>query len=416
MVTERRSARQAAWWLVCLGTGLGLALGEWVLAPRLLPPEGYYVQPPGQTWVSELGDGVLPGVHGTARCVFTSEGIRADPYSPRDRVRILCIGGSTTECSVLDTNEAWPHLLQDRLRAAVPQRRAWVGNAGRSGLNSRHHIQVMEHVVPQLPSCDMVIHLIGFNDLTYRLGKAEDFVPLRPAEILADRPTMDKAFRFYPGMDSDRAWYQRTNAWRLARRVKQAVVERRKAPELARMTRYDYQTRRQRLLERRRQMTVLQQLPDLQPALAEYQRNLRCLIGQARQQGVRILFLTQPALWHARMTAAEQDLCTFGVVGGDPFTATDRYAVSALAAGMARYNDATRRVCAEEQVECLDLASLIPKDLDSFYDDCHFNEPGAAKVAAAVADYLLAQPPFAETASDSSTSTAARGSEPVSRR
>ena len=48
-------------------------------------------------------------------------------------------------------------------------------------------------------------------------------------------------------------------------------------------------------------------------------------------------------------------------------------------------------VCREEGVDCLDLAALIPKDTSAFYDDCHFNIAGNAKVAAAVTDFLAAR-------------------------
>ena len=398
MVTERRSARQAAWWMVCLGTGLGLALGEWILAPRLLPPPGYYVRSPGAVREVMVADGQMPGVHGTAVAVSTADGLRADPYSPDDRYRILCLGGSTTECAVLDDSEAWPHLLQDRLRAAAPELHAWVGNAGGPGDNSRQHILVMEHVVPRVPDCQAVIHLIGINDLMHSLMVQLDYQPLTPEQILTDGPSFDLAFRWYPYRGHDETWYKRTNTWQVARKAKHAWLVRHKAPELARMARQNHATQQAELRERRRTvMTALTTLPNLDDVLAEYQRNLNYLIRQAREQGVRPIFLTQPTLWHDGMPADQRARLWFGTIGPDPFQATEYYGPEALAAGMARFNAATQRVCAEQDVECLDLAPLIPKDLGSFYDDCHFNEPGARQVADAVAEYLLARSPFANS-------------------
>lgn len=52
-------------------------------------------------------------------------------------------------------------------------------------------------------------------------------------------------------------------------------------------------------------------------------------------------------------------------------------------------------VCADRRVECLDLAAMLPKDDTVFYDDVHFNEAGAERVAAAVAERLRRSSLFA---------------------
>lgn len=407
--------RRGAWWLAACGLICGLALGEWVVAPWFLPPVGYYIKTPGQLWISEMGDGVMPGVHGPARMQFTADGLRADPFDEQDRYRILCIGGSTTECAALDTNETWPHLLQDRLRAASPALHTWVGNGGGSGLNTRNHILIMEHVVPNLPHVDLVIHLLGINDLMHRIGADDEFVPLTPEQILVDGLSLDRAFQVHPTRERNLPAYKRTNTWRLARQVKRVLVDRQAAPGVAQVTRYAYKTQQDLLQKRRREvMTIRTVLPDLRPGLEEFERNLRYLIGQARAQHRRIVFLTQPTLWRDDLSDYERYQLCFGQVGRDALNATEYYAPEALAAGIAQYNAVTRRVCAEERVECLDLASLIPKNLDSFYDDCHFNEPGAVKVADAVSRYLVAHPPFAASAASvASNGTVSRGSGPA---
>jgi hypothetical protein len=64
------------------------------------------------------------------------------------------------------------------------------------------------------------------------------------------------------------------------------------------------------------------------------------------------------------------------------------YSVEALAEGMAAYNGRLLEICRQRQVECIDLATLLPKDTTVFYDDAHFNESGAKQVARIVADYL----------------------------
>jgi hypothetical protein len=54
---------------------------------------------------------------------------------------------------------------------------------------------------------------------------------------------------------------------------------------------------------------------------------------------------------------------------------------------MNRYNQATIDVCREENVDCIDLAGMLPKDTTIFYDHCHFNISGCERVAEILADY-----------------------------
>ena len=70
------------------------------------------------------------------------------------------------------------------------------------------------------------------------------------------------------------------------------------------------------------------------------------------------------------------------------------YTAEALARGMAAYNKRLLDICAERQVECIDLATALPKDTTVFYDDVHFNESGSKQVAQILADYLLRHAPF----------------------
>jgi lysophospholipase L1-like esterase len=130
-------------------------------------------------------------------------------------------------------------------------------------------------------------------------------------------------------------------------------------------------------------------LPDLGPALAEYDRNVRELARLCSAAGARPLFLTQPCLWSANAPVEHEERLWMGGVGdyqkepGAPY-----YTTRALAAGLARFNAALLATCARIGVDCLDLAAVVPPDGAAFYDDVHFNEAGARRVAAAVAEAL----------------------------
>ena len=136
-------------------------------------------------------------------------------------------------------------------------------------------------------------------------------------------------------------------------------------------------------------------LPVLGPALAEYRQNLLTIIASARRYGVRVVLLTQPSVWDQHLPARVLSLMWFGGVGRFQVTArSEYYSIPALMRGMRQYNAELLAVCADVAAECIDLAAQIPKDTTMFYDDAHFNEGGAQRVASIVASYLLTRPPF----------------------
>lgn len=45
-------------------------------------------------------------------------------------------------------------------------------------------------------------------------------------------------------------------------------------------------------------------------------------------------------------------------------------------------------------MECLDLASMIPKDMQHFYDDCHFGDDTSKRIADIVAEAVRKGKPF----------------------
>jgi hypothetical protein len=136
----------------------------------------------------------------------------------------------------------------------------------------------------------------------------------------------------------------------------------------------------------------------LAPALAEYRRNLERVVGLTRGRGVRLILLTEPVLWHEGLAAEDRALLWMGGNGDFMRRPVDEYySIGALARGMASYNEVTSSLARDEHVESLDLAAMLPRTREAFYDDCHFNENGARQLAELVAAYLASRPPWAGT-------------------
>ena len=363
---------------------LALVLSEALL--RAVSPDAYYVWTPYTRGV--FRPQFAPGVGGESHFSINQAGIRGDPFTPRQRYRLLAIGGSTTECLLLDDAKAWPHLLQELLNAPLGEGSMWVGNVGRSGLRAPHHQLHVKYLLGQYPRIDALIVLVGINDLQYRLALDADFRP-EPLESSDYRVRlMQRAFSELPRRYRSGPLYKRTEMWRRLRALKLLLsgwigVE----PHMQDETGSNLVTWRQ---HRQGAARLRDSLPDLTPALQEYARQLNGLLDEARRFGTRVILVTQPAIWRPGLPPRVRQLLWMGGVGDfQAQSGKDYYSVEAMARALDRYNQTLLEVCRDRGAECLDLAAALPKDTTIFYDDVHFNEAGAQRVAKVFAAYLL---------------------------
>ncbi len=378
----RRIINRATTLLVSLV--VSLAVCEMVL--QAISSDKYYVWRPGLKKEFKPRPGVLPGISGTKQFRINSFGLRGEPFSEDQQYRILAVGGSTTEGLYLDESETWPHLLQAELTASLG-RKIWVGNIGRSGHNTRLHMLQVEKLLQQYPKIDAIVLLAGINDFLQRLYNDEDYRPLPPFGSLdahSYQALVRTAFWVYPSHShSALPLYKRTE---LEQRLRQAGFMMVQLVHKQELDGSNFERWRQYRLNA---TAVRTQLPDLSSALAEYSRNLTTIINLARNSGVRPILATQPTMWQPEMGEESRNSLWMGGVGRFMRSeGHEYYSIPALADGMRMYNAALMKVCRENEVECIDLASALPKDTTVFYDDCHFNESGSRKVAEIIATHF----------------------------
>jgi lysophospholipase L1-like esterase len=368
--------------LLLAATAAAIVIGELVLRAMAPYPGKYLTWPPHLRKIFKPDPRYIYGVIETAHFIINGVGVRGDEISPQQKYRVLDIGGSTTECLYQDQSRTWSALVERRLGSKHPELKPWVGNLGRSGFNSRHHVLQMTYEVPQLPHLDTVILLIGCNDLTLRLILGADYDPDHLTTPYGLQHQMRRTFCYYPlGFGffcdlKDTAW------WRLIH----ATTKQRASI----LTLDEYGEAVDKLRKRRlNAVKLLNKLPYMAPAMGEYGRNVNTIIDCAKKMSVRVIFLTQPSLWRPDLTKAENALLWGG--GAADVEATDRgpyYSVDALTEGMAMYNKKLMEVCAQRSTECIDLAALVPKTTENFFDDVHFTDAGSQRVADIVGEYV----------------------------
>jgi lysophospholipase L1-like esterase len=66
-----------------------------------------------------------------------------------------------------------------------------------------------------------------------------------------------------------------------------------------------------------------------------------------------------------------------------------RHGEATMDAALRRCNEAVRQVAAEQKVPLVDLERTVPKSLEYMYDDAHFTERGADRIAELLTDPVV---------------------------
>lgn len=340
--------------LASMATIVGLLLAElvsMVILPRTEMP--VHLRKPLSQSINRLVPGVMRGISGESRTIINSQGVRGDEMpADANRYAILCLGASSTNCTYLDQAETWAAVLQRTLNEAGSNRTYWVGNVGIPSLTTSAHLKFLnESELPKQVDC--LILQTGINDFM------QSIAPPRP---------------------SPPYWIQ-SHIWQLATTVARSYLNSSDIT-VEDQAGTSYVSRRKQRMDADKVTT----LPNLDDGLSAYAERLRAMIERAKALGLKVVVTSQPVLWTGDAHSTNESLFWFGKVGPNQYLATPQ-----LRKGMDEFNRTTRTICAELNVEFIDLDNLNGRD-DVFYDDCHFTEEGARQVGKRIADHILAHP------------------------
>jgi lysophospholipase L1-like esterase len=271
------------------------------------------------------------------------------PADFAERLTIVTIGGSTTECSSIGDGKTWTDVLYNRLKPNRPD--VWINNAGLAGHSTYGHIALMkDRIIPLKP--DYSIILVGVNDI----GRD-------------DLTDSDK---------SNSAMHHKNIFTYLSRKSELCNV----VINLAR----NREARRRNLTDTYLDLTAQKNdtlfLSDsiIQKHVARdaafqiaYKQRLTALVNLALSAGIQPVLVTQPMLLGK---------------GDDPVTGVNLETIRVDETKNGRlwwamleaYNEVTRQVATENKLLSVDLARELPKDSRYFYDAVHFTNEGCAMV------------------------------------
>ena len=346
-----------------------LAVVEVVLRAEFPPFPSALPRPPMHT-VSIAGD-KMPGISGTIEFTINRMGLRGPEVQLGEvDLRILCLGGSSTESLYVTDKLSWPWLLQDKLAENL-KKRVFVGNAGKSGHLTVHLDYLLNHY-PLAKHFEWAIVMVALNDLGTLVARHNYEHRLQNVAEESLTPTY-----------ANQVHYRRLALVQLASRAlwgvwhghaNEVVVN--QDPQGEWYTAYRQQ--RQKALKTR---TMRELPPDFDKALATYRGNLEKLVWTTRRLRQRLVLMTEPTMYRKDLPP-HLELLLF------QHSNDGAYSTAILERMMSAFNKTVIDVAREQGVDYIDLASMLPKDTSVFYDDVHFNISGSKMVATIVADFF----------------------------
>jgi hypothetical protein len=265
---------------------------------------------------------------------------------PPGRIRLAFLGGSTTFCaeaSALETT--WPHLVVEKLRAALPHGDFDYVNGGGAGFSTEESLLNLRHrVAPLEPDVIVIYH--ATNDLVLESRRRARTLGLYDPEETAPS-ALGKHWL---------SWY---------------LIEK----NLRHLT--------------RRGASEPGHMPFEPELLIPFRARLTELVRAARGEADVVLLVTFAVRPRAEQSAGEQVEAAASSLGYMPY-----FDVPDLLAGYAEANRIVRAVAAETGAVLVAAEETIPGDAAHFADTVHFRDPGLLWQAGRVAEGLLAAPAF----------------------
>jgi lysophospholipase L1-like esterase len=260
------------------------------------------------------------------------------PANFDDRLTMLSVGGSATECAYLNDGKTWTDVLFSKLQNDFPQ--IWMNNAGIAGHSSFGHIALIkEHITPLHP--DYVLVLAGANDIRRtKLSSGNESIFV----LIARNSELCNVI-----LNIARTKEAKT------KNLTDTYIDLNKADSIF-------------LSEE----TIADFLKNEESWVNAYEKRLDTIIDICVSNNIKPILVTQPS-----MVGAGRDPLTN--VSLETLKLKEKENGKLWWTMLEKYNDGTRRKAIERKIPLIDLAHLLPKSSEYFYDVVHLTNKGAEK-------------------------------------
>lgn len=317
----------------------------------------------------------LPGVKSQIEFRTFAGGLRSltlsDLGKPAGQLRVLCLGASTTDQATQQVEDTWCGALEQELKLAHPE---WKGafHTLSYGLAGGRALETFVWLSSRLNEIrpDVIVTLMGVNDLVWNGGPDYAMRDIDAALALASS-------------GSSRSFSQLCVAYsQLCHRGVLVWRSLRTSKHLQSSVPFEYHSANlPRLRADYRAIPAVETIARLPDPIDEFKAATGRLLRLLRSAGIKGIVLGQPVIWKPQLSREEFEALWFPVNTSKGFV---RPPSAWMHAEMQRYNAAQRELADRHSMAFVDLDAIIPKQLDYYFDDCHFTDKGSHAVARAV--------------------------------
>jgi lysophospholipase L1-like esterase len=278
------------------------------------------------------------------------------PQHFEDLLSIITVGGSTTECHFLSDDKTWPHLLGEILKDSLPG--IWLNNAGFDGHSTfGHQVLLNDHLLKIKPK--VILFYVGINEVENDQPSYHDKLNFRGSYFSLKQFLFTNSEVLNLALNLSRGWKAQH-----MHNTTHKMLDLRKGKELV----LNEQEIADRLVAQRKY-------------LAGSRKRIESLIDTCLKHSIQPVFITQPILLGEGMDS------TTGV-NLETYMLEDKLNGKLILEILRLYNKNTKEVCANRNVPVIDIAEVFPKDSRYFYDNSHYTNEGARKLAELIAAEL----------------------------
>ncbi|MEX0595642.1 MAG: GDSL-type esterase/lipase family protein, partial [Candidatus Paceibacterota bacterium] len=268
----------------------------------------------------------------------------------KNKKKVICMGGSTTECFYLSDGKDWPNLLAKKLEEKDTQ--YWLNNAGMDGHSTFGHLKMLKkYIVPLKPK--YLIMMCGLNDLH-----------IKEANRFEERKL---------------SWYKRIYH---SLEIPSTIINIKRARQ-AQKAGLNHQIIHDISLVEKLEISdsaINLMIKEEKEKIKLYKSRLNEIVKICKENQIKLILVSQAVLF-----SNEYDLISDTYLG---HLKTGDNNGKSLGMVMSMYNRATEEIAKKNNIKFVALSKRLPKDSRFYYDGYHFSNDGAEMVAEIMMDEL----------------------------
>jgi lysophospholipase L1-like esterase len=274
------------------------------------------------------------------------------PSDYNERLSIITVGGSTTECYYVSDSLTWAVQLENKIKTV--NAKVWINNAGLNGQSSFGHQILVDKYLSKL-NPKYAIFLVGINDMDRNdLNQFDATIATNTNYDFKD--WLIKNSELVNIFVNLKRYFKAKSTLGLSHDIE--VLSLKQSPKLS-------------LNQEQIEETLVSQRKNFIP---NYLKRIDKLMNECRKNHIVPILVTQPLLFgYGTDSLTKVDLAT--IKTGDNQNGELYWKKIEV------YNDALRTYATSKNIALVDLAREMPKNSLYFYDAMHFTKEGCKQVA-----------------------------------